>query len=49
VPALALDLGRRIWWPSRLGRVEPDLPPVALPGSTLPGGDTVDGDAVVQV
>ena len=36
VPALALDVGRAMWWPSRLGRrVPPDataeLPPVATP------------------
>ena len=30
VPALSYDIGRAIWWPSRLGRHEPDL----LPDST---------------
>jgi RND superfamily putative drug exporter len=28
VPALACDLGPRIWWPSRLSRAEPDAGPV---------------------
>lgn len=32
VPALAYDLGRRIWWPARLGRPESDVP--------APGGRT---------
>jgi RND superfamily putative drug exporter len=30
VPALAYELGRRTWWPSRLGRLE-DQPPAAEP------------------
>jgi len=25
VPALAYDLGRRAWWPSRLSRTTPDM------------------------
>jgi len=29
VPALAYDIGSRIWWPSRLGRESPDEPPRA--------------------
>jgi RND superfamily putative drug exporter len=31
VPALAIDIGPRIWWPSRLARAErtPATPPVA--------------------
>lgn len=27
VPALAYDIGRRIWWPSRLAKAEPDSVP----------------------
>ena len=36
VPALAYDLGRRIWWPSRLGRAEPQ--PFPAGGTKRAGG-----------
>ena len=33
VPAFAYDLGRRIWWPSKLDR---QAPPVGTDGSDIP-------------
>lgn len=41
VPAAAYDLGRRLWWPSRLGRSEDRTPPQNEPEkSTAPAGTT---------
>lgn len=36
VPALAYDLGRRIWWPARLGRPESDVPAPGGPTAVAP-------------
>lgn len=36
VPALAYDLGRRIWWPARLGRPEADVPAPGGPTAVAP-------------
>ena len=36
VPALAYDLGRRIWWPARLGRAESDVPAPGGPNAVAP-------------
>jgi RND superfamily putative drug exporter len=38
VPALAYDIGPRIWWPSRLGRPEPDA-------AGLPAASALEPDA----
>jgi RND superfamily putative drug exporter len=47
VPALAYDIGPRLWWPSKLGRPETDAAARAVPaaGDT---GDTVDTEAAVR-
>ena len=36
VPALAYDLGRHIWWPSRLGRADQPVPAGAADGAGEP-------------
>ena len=36
VPALAYDIGPRIWWPGRLGRPEADAAARTLPAAPEP-------------
>ncbi|WP_104137774.1 MMPL family transporter [Arthrobacter sp. ZGTC131] len=36
VPAMAYDLGRRIWWPSKLGRADQPVPAGAADGAGKP-------------
>ncbi|MFB0834770.1 MMPL family transporter [Arthrobacter halodurans] len=43
VPALAHDIGRRIWWPSRLGREDAGAPSAPAPG---PSEDAREREAV---
>jgi RND superfamily putative drug exporter len=51
VPALALDVGRRFWWPSNVGRsIAPHAPGPSVPGPSVPGpsvpGPSVSGPSV---
>jgi hypothetical protein len=42
VTALNLDIGPRIWWPSKLGR-EPDVPAAEAPQLVLAGARAANG------
>ncbi len=47
VPAVSYDIGRAIWWPSRLARVDPRPVPEAASGALDPGDHGVEAAAGV--